>query len=401
MKKIGKIYLYTTTVILLAWLIPWSYAICTAEAKSTPFTLYSCIINDFASLKVNDEGEIIYFDRKGNKYNDAQFDSILPMFYYRQLLSEGRMPDSINGTEINIDVIQNHNFNIRISPTDFNKTTPELYLMLESMPKRVDLEEPSEAFRSTEKGIEFIEMETNKVNLKRSQEFTETMKRKGFDFPIKRIHGNPTTMKSYDEGYIVSDSKGSLYHIKQICGKPFVRYISLPESVEVEQLMITEFPDRSTLAYIFTTDNHIAIVRKDYNVYKTGIKYNPYNQGLIIIGDLFDYTVKVSDTDKEHYYALNASTYTIKDEMINSYKDSSLNISDFLFPFKLTFTSYNDKWVYPRINIGSEKAIPLGILLSLIFFFSAKRKDSETIIKMSFILILGIYFFIPLLLIKK
>ena len=86
------------------------------------------------------------------------------MFYYRQLLSESRMPDTIKGVAITAENIQHHNFNMRLSPSDVNKTTPKLYMMLESMPKRVDLEEPTEAFRSTDNGLEFIDMETNTVN---------------------------------------------------------------------------------------------------------------------------------------------------------------------------------------------------------------------------------------------
>lgn len=401
MKLSGKIYLYIAAVLLLAWLLPWLYAICTAESKSTPFTLYSCIVDDFASLKVNDEGNIVYFDRKGNRYTDAQFDSILPMFYYRQLLSESRMPDTIMGVAITAENIQHHNFNMRLSPSDVNKTTPKLYMMLESMPKRVDLEEPTEAFRSTDNGLEFIDMETNTVNEARSREFTDVMKRKGFVFPIGKINGNPSTMKGYDEGYVMTDSKGSLFHVKQISGKPYVRAITLPDSVKVESLMITEFPHRNTLAYLFTADNRLAIVGRDYSVHKTTVEYNPYRQGLTIIGDMFYYTVKVADTEEEHYYALDASTYKTVDDMVNRYADDTTNLSEYIFPFKVSFTSYNDGWVYPRIGEFSLKALPLGLLLAILFLFVAKRQNRRKYPALLPVLVLGIYLFIPLLLIKK
>ena len=36
-------------------------------------------------------------DAAGNIYSEAAFDSILPMFYFRQLMSDERFPDTING----------------------------------------------------------------------------------------------------------------------------------------------------------------------------------------------------------------------------------------------------------------------------------------------------------------
>lgn len=401
MKLFGKIYFYAAAVVLLAWLLPWLYALCTAEPKSTPFTLYSCVVDDFASLTVDDDGRIIYFDRKGHHYNDAQFDSILPMFYYRQLLSEGRMPDTLRGVAIDADKIQHNNFNVRLSPLDINKTLPKLYMMLESMPKRVDLEEPVEAFRSTAEGLEFIDMESNTLNAARSREFTDVMKRKGFVFPIGRIHGNPTTMKGYDEGYVMIDSRGALFHVKQISGKPYVRAVSLPDSVKVEQLMITEFPNRRTLAYIFTADNRLAILDADYNVHKTGVSFNPYRQSLTIVGDMFHYTVKVADEKEEHYYALDASTYATVDHMVNRYADDSASWSEYVFPFKVAFTSYNDGWVYPRVSDFSAKALPLGLLLAALLFFLDRRQGKKKYLETLFVLLLGIYIFIPLILIKK
>ena len=116
---------------------------------------------------------------------------------------------------------------------------------------------------------------------------------------------------------------------------------------------------------------------------------------------MFYYTVKVADTEEEHYYALDASTYKTVDDMVNRYADDTTNLSEYIFPFKVSFTSYNDGWVYPRIGEFSLKALPLGLLLAILFLFVAKRQNRRKYPALLPVLVLGIYLFIPLLLIKK
>ena len=81
--------------LLLAWLLPWLFSFVTAEPAWRPFTLYSCVVHSFASLDHGDDGSVVGRDMRGNTYTESQFDSILPMFYYRQLAAEGRFPSQI------------------------------------------------------------------------------------------------------------------------------------------------------------------------------------------------------------------------------------------------------------------------------------------------------------------
>lgn len=94
MIRLSKIILFFTAVVLLAWLLPWTYRFLTVRPDRTPFTLYSCVTENFASIDFND-GEIVRHDASGKTYTDREFDSILPLFYYRQLLSDGRQPDTL------------------------------------------------------------------------------------------------------------------------------------------------------------------------------------------------------------------------------------------------------------------------------------------------------------------
>ena len=130
--RFSKILFYTTIVILLFWLIPWSYNFFVARPQKSPFTLYSSVINDFAILDKSDKG-MIRTDAKGNRYTEAQFDSILPMFYFRQLVSDGRFPDTLNNIALTPKRIQTENFIFRLNPQDVNTKKIPLYPLLESM----------------------------------------------------------------------------------------------------------------------------------------------------------------------------------------------------------------------------------------------------------------------------
>lgn len=89
---------------------------------------------------------------------------------------------------------------------------------------------PEDAFRFTDKGIEFIRMETNRIDEAKSKLFTEMLVQKGFAFPASYASGNPTTRKDYDEGYLVLDANHKLFHLKCTKGRPYVKLIQLPEA---------------------------------------------------------------------------------------------------------------------------------------------------------------------------
>ena len=402
MKTSGKIYILLTCAIMMAWLLPWLYNLCTPKTFSTPFTLYSCILDDFTTMASDGKDRLVFKDRKGNLYRGSQFDSVQPMFYNRQLLADGKMPDSIKGRAITAEEIKYNNFFANTSAYEINRTTPELYMLMESLPKRVDFEEPEEVFRSTSEGLEILDMASNSIKEERSMIFTEAMKKKGFSFPIQLIHGNATTQKQYDEGYFMTDSKGGLFHMKQTNGRPYVKHIEIPQELEISNIIITEFPNRQTRAYLSDKKNRFFILDENYKIYKTDVIYNPFKDGLLIIGDMFYYTVKVDNDTEERFYALDSKTYATVDTMnITREENIYSKVSDLLFPVRLKFTSYDDRWVYPRLLDWSASALILNFILAAIFLHINRKRLRKNLIMGTGILILGIYLFIPVLVIKE
>lgn len=347
MIRFSKLLFFAILATLLLWQLPWLYRFVTTKANSSPFVLYSPVIHDFTMISHNDEG-IMYCDIAGNRYSNKEFDALLPTFFTRQLVADGTFPDTINGVAVTPRQIQLESVRFRSSPLEINKPAVGLYYLLESMSGRVDLSMPDDVFRITKQGIEFIDIKRNALNEVKSIEFSEMMKKKGFVFPATVIAGNPTTRKEYDEGYLLTDSDGKLFHLKQTQGRPYVRAIELPQEILIRHLFVTEFPGRKTLAFFTDEKNHFYVLKsKSYEIVKVGIPtFNPEKNSMNIIGDLFYWTIFMETEEGESYFAVNAETFQLE----KRYNLKNGDNSKANFPLFIRFTESKDRFVKPRIG---------------------------------------------------
>ncbi|HPO48504.1 MAG TPA: DUF4857 domain-containing protein, partial [Paludibacteraceae bacterium] len=338
MSKTYKIIYYILLTAILAWLLPWLYNLATLKRERTPFALYSEIIEDFAMINVNqNEKDLRYTDRKGNFYTEMQFDSILPMFYYRQLVTDNRLPDTVQGVPITAPKIRRENFIFRSRPADINVHNPKLYPLLESRSKRVDLTMPDDVFRLTKNGIEFIDMESNRVNREKSALFQSVFQQKEVAFPIQTIAGNPTNRKEYDEGYLFTDNEGKLFHLKRMQGRPFLRPIPIDAEIDIAQIWVTEFSNRKYFGFLTDVNNNFyALTAPDYKLKKVEIPpFNPKKENMTIFGNMFTWTVVQTDKTDEILTAIDAKTFTAIDSMaFSSPEKDKTGLASYLFPLQ-------------------------------------------------------------------
>lgn len=337
----SKIFLYITIGFLLVWQLPWCYNFFVVKPSASNFTLYSTVVDDFVSIGF-EKDKIVRSSVSGEIFTELQYDSILPMFYYRQLITDGNFPEEINGIKLTPKEIQYENFNFRSVPSTINMPKIGLYSLMESMSKRVALAMPDDVFRLTDSGVEFVDMDSNTIKKEKSEVFTNALKEKGFVFPIKEISGNPTTKKEYDNGYVILDANGNLFHFKMTVGRPYVRAVELPENITLEHLFITEFINRKTLAFMTDSNNKFYVLTPEYKVHKVGIpSFNPKINSFTIMGNLFDWTIRVTSSTEDNYYAVDGNDYSlIKDYKITLPSGGELPA--------LSFTSAYDRFVKPR-----------------------------------------------------
>lgn len=396
MTHFSKVILVTSVIFLLAWILPWSYHFLTSRPHFYPFTLYSCITHSFASVNFQND-KLNYQDSRGNTFTEDQFDSILPTFYYHRLVSNGKFPKEIEGLEITLADIKRENFIFRHTPSDVNTTRPPLYPLLETMPKREELEMPEDVFR-IHKRMEFVEMATNTIREDKSELFTQILKKKNFNFPARYIAGNPSTRKEYDEGYLITDKNAQLFHVKQLCGRPYVKNTNIPETIRPKYIFPTEYPGRRTYCFLTDTANYFYAMKfPDYALYKLPLpSFNPEKENLVIVGDAFYWTIQISGNNGRKFYAVNARDYTLADTLtLTAPPQKAFQTAAYIFPFQLSFTSYNDNWVYPRFSNPSARAFLLNIMLAVVYWIIRRKSGHPAIRQAIVICFLGIFSWIP------
>lgn len=366
-----KILYIGLSVFLLSWIIPSLVRLSLDSSSRYPFTYYSSVVNQFCYLDLEDDN-VRGRDMSGRTYTDAEFDRVLPMFYYRQLAMENALPDSIQGVLVDLHTIARNNFFFWYKPKDKNTPVIALYPMFESCSGKVDLENPSDMFRLKE-NIEFIDMATNRVDEQKSARFQQALEKAGFTFPAQWVAGIPTSQKSYDEGYFALDGEGHLFHVKMTNGKPFVKDTKVRD---ISCMLPMEIENRSLYGFLFDTHHTLYYLSTDgYRLVKVLDDVNPDKDRVSIMANMFYWTVAKTTSDGEHTYALESRSMHRVDSLFRPDPESAWDKTlPYLFPFTVTFQDSTNSYIYPRVSGYYFPSLPLNIVLAVVTLI-VYRKD--------------------------
>ncbi len=351
-----KYVIIALALIVLAWLLPALYELVSPRTDKTPFVVYSCLDSTFIRFE-NVNKQVHYVDFRGRKFSKAEADSLLPLFSFRQLVAEGRLPDSLYGVTLTPKLIQQNSFHFKTSPKQLNKPAVGLYTMLESASGRVDLQLPPDVFRLTKDGLEFIDCETNTVNRAKSLSFSRELTKHGFAFPVQLIWGNGTTRKDYDNGFLLTDSSNRLFQLKMVKGTPWVREIAnsqeLTANSRFTNVFVIEPANRALIGLVVTEDHQLYAVRSNGELAHIEIDaYDPQAMQITIIGDLFHWTITEYTATDSRYYAVDATTFqqVAREIVPDPELPLSQQIERWLLPVRLRFTSWRTQLIAPNIN---------------------------------------------------
>lgn len=400
MKRLLHILFWAVMIGLFAQFLPSIYNYVFVKAPKSNFTLYSSVSNEFVHLKSTDNGVIRENVTGSRVYTESQFDSILPFFYLRQLVSEGRFPDSINGRPTPMKEAQRYNFMFRYTPSDYFKDRILLFPLFESMSGRVDLKMPDDFMRINNEGIQFIIAETNSIDSEKSELFTKTFINEGFTFPAKQIWGNPSPKKEYDEGYFIKDANDNLFHLKRMCNRPFIREVKQPDDQNIKWFNVTEFRNKAFFGVGFDSNGNVYMLEKpSYTWVKLPVApFNPESDRMLIVGEPINWTVQTTNGTINNYYAIAASDYSVTDSyQVKNDENIYTTIAKYIFPFELKFTTPNDDQIKLRIENFSPFALIFNLIIATFVFLNDRKSIKEALM----ILIFGLYAFIPYLLYRK
>ena len=359
MQKIShlKYVIIALGVIVAAWLLPALYDLVFPRTDRMPFVVYSCLDSTFIRFESTGK-QVRYVDFRGQEFTKAEADSLLPLFAFRQLVAEGRLPDSLFGVELTPKKIQQNAFHFKTSPKQLNKPAVGLYTMLESASGRVDLQLPPDVFRLTKDGLEFIDCETNTVSKAKSLSFSRELAKHGFTFPVQLIWGNGSTRKDYDNGFLLTDSGNRLFQLKMVKGAPWVREIKVNgEGLTVNgkwiQLFTIEPANRALVGLVVDDAHQLYAVRSNGKLAHIGIdEYDPQTMQITIVGDLMHWTITLYTENDSRYYAVDAQTFEqVACEIVPDPElSTSQRVRKWLLPVRLHFTSWQTQLIRPNIN---------------------------------------------------
>ena len=391
-----------TATLLAMWAIPALLKKATDKPADYPFAYYSSIIKELCFIDFHDK-EAPMKDKSGNIYTTQQFDSLMPLLNFRQLMVDGKMPDSLDGYELTPQLVRSKNVVFRFTPTDIRTPQTDLYVMFESMPKRVGLEVPDDVFRLTRDGIEFIDAKSNRINEDKSEQFRTAMIQEGFTFPMQWASGNINPRKPYDEGYFCLDRNGHLFHLKMVNNRPFVRDTQIGDSIDIASFSMLEVGDKRFYGFLFDRQGGVYIIESNDG------KYRPVrldigtvdtrSDEMLLMGNLLYWTVSVTTPSGIGYYALRTETLERVDEYHIACTPGVWNrVSEWLFPAYLTFDHPDSDYIYPAFVFTGIKAFAVNALLALLVFGLVANTRKRKIFHAAFLLFTGIAGLIALLL---
>ncbi len=395
--KTIKYLVFICSILALSYLLPQLWNISTASATRYPFAYYSSVDNSFMYYDYTQK-PFKYLSSKGSSYTKDDFDSLLPMYYYRQLAVDGRLPDSLYGMETSPKTIYHNSFFFNYRPNDHDAPTIPLYTLYESFSGKVDLTPPGDFFRLTESGVEFIDPETNELIPDKSLEFSTVLQKLGYLGPAKITAGTPTTRKAYDEGYFIIDQSNKLFHLKMVNGKPFVTKTTLPEGMTVKNIFTTEYPDRRFYGFLIDQENQLYyIAANSYNLVDIPCPTFSYEtDNLRIMANMFYWNISVTGNSGNTVYAVTADSMAVVDSISFPKANKALyEFSKYVFPFQLEFLSSNSKFVKPILKCSGLYFIILNILLlGIRITIDRLKKKKLSVFTIITIAITGIYGFI-------
>jgi hypothetical protein len=266
---------------------------------------------------------------------------------------------------------------------------------LESKPKFLKLQFNNYGIRGKKDRIEFVNLETLKVNDALSQIYTNALKQSGFIFPIKCYYSNPTTRKVFDEGAFLQDKQNTIFHLKMINGKPIAKNTKI-KNAAIKKIIINE-NQRKEFYGALIDDLGVKLISYDnYKLISLPSKaYKPESMVYSLYITPLSKTVIINMNDKIEAYKLNEDYQILKKftYLIENNNQWITNIKKYLLPFTL---KKKDGYRYEyTLSDFSFLALLANALFALLYLgLTFKRK--VPILHFIIIGIFGIYGFIAL-----
>ena len=394
MIKFSRYILVLTAVLVASIALPSFYWMVFEKVPRSPMVYYSCITDDFVIMDGSQRRS-----PSGQEYTSDEYEKILPFMFFRQLMADGNMPDSLKGVKLEVPSISRASSFYRFIPKKMKAPVPTLYPMFESQNGKVNLAMPDDYFR-IEKRVEFIIAKTNKIDEEKSVLFTDALLEEGFVFPAKIIAGLPTTRKSVDEGYFVTDNEGSLFHIKMIKGQPYVMKIEMTEKLDIVYIEAVDIRSREYYCFVLTGNQGIFLLMEEsYDLQRIPVDgFDPESHSFRLNSDLFNKCITVNGENWYEAIAIDdmykvVATHGERWEGLYERADGKTFAS--IFPFEIRMKDDNSSFVrfFLMLSPGFRWILVniFSVAVVILLLYRKKWPLKQNIVDILLVAVTGIY----------
>ena len=260
---------------------------------------YSPTHKNFVYKEVKIAHRFQYGDETGKIYNRKDVEELLPFLCWKNLDKIGKLPITIDGKTYDEDIIKKSRQSFELMPRMFSDKHPQiqLYPLFDTKRDVALLKFPEEMFKITDNGIKFVTASTNTIDEHLSEMFTDALINSGFTFPAKLIAGKTTSMKPFDEGYFIVDSRNSVFHLKRVDNSPVCIKTPIPENIGIRNIRISENNRREFYGTLLADSGKLYLISYDnYRLIPLPLKnYNPDTMDLKMLVDPIYRTITYSD----------------------------------------------------------------------------------------------------------
>ncbi|MFT3757862.1 DUF4857 domain-containing protein [Thauera sp.] len=188
-------------------------------------------------------GNWSWSDEQGNPLSEDEMRAALPFAHLRELERLGQLPAEVAGWRFDPEAAARHGTRMRLMPRQLDKPDFPLYTLMESMPGAKGLQTPPDMFRMADR-IEFIDAASNRIDEAKSQRYSLALAEAGFTHPARLVADNASTQKAYDNGALLVDAEGRVFHLWQVHGTPRVLRTGTVLPPSVLAIRVLQLPSR-------------------------------------------------------------------------------------------------------------------------------------------------------------
>ncbi len=398
---ISRLALLVLAVVVMSIFLPALYQMVFDRKIGKTQLFFSPVNRKFVYREMVGEGHgFVTRDEDGKNYSREAFECLIPFIYYKNMDLWGKLPLVIGDrTFTKADMKANRQV-FQLKPREIQDRRPRVpvYPLLESKPLGARLRFPEDAFRMKDR-MEFINVDTNRVDEDLSQMYTRALLKAGFLFPARLTSGKVSILKSSDEGFFLVDAENYVFHVKRVKGQPVVVKTPISSNLGIRHIKVSENKKKELRGMLLTEKDELYLIRYDhYGLIKLPLKdYDPDAMDFKLLINPLYRTAVYSDNHEICAVAMDGSWSAVdqyRRVMFSGKERVADRVFKALFPFYLKMSDktsgylpFKFVWNGWTAGIGIFASFILGLVMMFLRRIRLKNNWTDPVL----ILFTGLY----------